>query len=825
MARRVKITSLPKAKHGLDFRKSGLQVRMSPGLGFNANQLNWPIMAGEFSAPDIETNSTLKAVPRSEANLEAEKGETAVTDLNGDGIPEHYKIGGKRHYDGGTPLYLPDDSFIFSRDRKMKIKDPEVLKQFGMAAKKGGYTPADIAKKYDINKFRAVLGDPDTDDLQKKSAEAMVTNFNMKLAKLALAQESIKGFPQGIPAIAMPYMEAAQIDPANFVKASPKDGEEPVVPQNQTEAQPEEEGEESVARYGMNIISQLQKRKLGGSGCTDCNQGGNVRKVKITFPKFQTGGTNTAAAPAATATVSKGVKYDKDADLYADPNWQSNVKSGRAYMKGEGGKYYRVTYAPPQPPKEAFDDNLGTYKDNYAYLYAEMADPGVQKALYDNYKKHISSVKDPKVRAALEKRSQEDVVSDFLKMQKHNYTLQAKNIDFRTDEWKNKNNPNGSAEKTYQKYITQAGLTPLNAVETATAQAAYAGFIDASKDPKSKALFKGMAPIMKGEADEKYLDSSAQVSAPDSVYGNTTAGELAHASGIQMGDEYKDDEVATDTPDDVTSEHLNTAAANKYTGYPAYWAQDVIKTAGAAADMARIKKYMPWQATPGMYLPDPTFYDPTRELAAGQESANALTQGLSAFTGPQGLSSRASSIQGQAAKQAADTLGRYANLNVGVADKFELTKVGILNQAAQQRAGLATQLYDKNTIANQTFDNSKAMARQNLRQSYIDALTNRANTYNLNSMFPQYAVDPTTGGMIDFTHGAGVTPEKDTTPDITTIYNKLLRDNPTMSAHPEVLWKAAMQQAGYKVDSTDAEEVLKQAGYKNNTQPSTQTTS
>lgn len=158
MGRKVRIKVLPKAKKGLEARTSGLEVRMKAGLGFNANQLNWPVMAGEFSAPDVEVNSTLKAVPRSQANLEAELGETAVTDLNGDGIPEHYKIGGKRHYDGGTPLYLPDNSFIFSRDRKMKIKDPEVLKQFGMPPNKAGYTPAEIAKKYDINKFRKILG-------------------------------------------------------------------------------------------------------------------------------------------------------------------------------------------------------------------------------------------------------------------------------------------------------------------------------------------------------------------------------------------------------------------------------------------------------------------------------------------------------------------------------------------------------------------------------------------------------------------------------------------------------------------------------------------
>ena len=93
--------------------QSGLEVKMRAGLGFNANQLSWPVMAGEFSEPDIEERQTLGPVDVDDANLEAELGETAVTDLSGDGIPEHYKIGGKRHYDGGTPLNLPDNSFIF----------------------------------------------------------------------------------------------------------------------------------------------------------------------------------------------------------------------------------------------------------------------------------------------------------------------------------------------------------------------------------------------------------------------------------------------------------------------------------------------------------------------------------------------------------------------------------------------------------------------------------------------------------------------------------------------------------------------------------------
>ena len=793
MGIKVRIKVLPKAKSGLD-------VRMKAGLGYNANQLNWPVMAGEFSAPDVKVNSTLRAVPREEANLEAEKGETAVTDLNGDGIPEHYKIGGKRHYDGGTPLYLPDNSFIFSRDRKMKIKDPEILKQFGMAANKAGYTPADIAKKYDINKFRQILGDKDTDDLQRKSAEAMIASYNMKLGKLALVQEAMKGFPQGIPAIAMPYIQASGIDPASFIKAEPQEGEEETVPEDMTEAQPEQEGEESVARYGANVVSQMSSRKMGG----------DTRRVKVTFPKYQTGGAKTVAAPATAKALSTGVKYETIKDLYEDPEWQENVKSGNAYIKGKDGKYRRANYVSAQPSKEAFDENLGDYKDEYAYLYAEMAEPGVQDALYNNFKNHISKVKDPATKAALQKRTKEEVVSDFLKMQKHNYTLQAKNVDFRTDEWKNKNNPNGSAQKTYEKYITKSGLTPLNAVETASAQAAYAGFVDASKDPKSKELFKGMVPVMKGEADEKYLDNSTQVSAPDSVYGDTTAGEYAQAPGVILGDEYVEPE-EEEADVEVTSKHLGDKPV--YTGRPAFWAQDAIKTLGAVGDFARIKKRLPWQATPGLFLPEPTFYDPTRELAAGQEQANALTQGLAAFSGPQALSSRASQIQGSAAQQAANTLGRYANLNVGVADKFELTRTGILNQAAQQKAGLATQLYDNTVRANEAFDSTRNMARQNMRQSFIDALTNRANTYNLNTLYPQYAVNPTAAGMIDFTNGARINPEKDNTPDIGMIYQDLYDKYSTMRKNPEYLWKAAEKMAGIKTDDTDLSSVLSQMGY------------
>jgi len=801
MKRRVKVTFLPKAGKGMDTRSSGLEVRMKPGLGFNATQLNWPVMAGEFSKPDTAVNKTLKPVAREDANLEAEVGETALTDLNGDGISEHYKIGGKRHSAGGTPLYLPDNSFIFSRDRSMKIKDSTVLAQFGMATKKGGYTPADIAKKYDINKFRKILGDPDTDDLQRKSAESMVANYNLKLAKLALAQESIKGFPNGIPSVAMPYMDKSKIDPKSLIQAEQPDNQSENPEEDQTETQPEQ------AKYGMNVIAQLQKRKQGGVF--------NKRRVKVSYPKFQDG-SQTGPKTVTTATTvvpTSATKFDTEDQVYATPNYKDLVESGNAYIKADDGKYHRITYMPAKPDAVDLDVNnpevklLGNQARKYAYFKAELKNPEVQKAIIEQYKANLNTVKNPTLKATLSKKSPDEIIADFAAMQKQNFVFAANadKIDITTSDWLN-NSP--TLNKTYSDAATKLGLTPLTKEQTASGQLGFIAFAKASKDDKTKNTFQGITPNVRGTEDEKAskdYTTSDQISPADGVVGNTTIGQMANASGVLW-----DDKEPALPSADVKAEHLVTP---KYTGDANFWAQDIIGTAGAAADMGRIKKYPPWQATPQVTVADPTFYDPTRELAASQESAGMLTNGLAAFTGPQALSSRASSIQGQAAKDAANILGKYANLNVGVANQFELQNTSILNQAAQQRASLATGLFDKNTIANQEFDNSKAKARQVLRQSYVNALTNRANTYNLNSLYPQYAVDPLSAGMIDFTHGAGIKPEQPSHEDVGTIYQKLYDQYPTMRSNPGLIWKTAEKMAGVATPDDPDTEMPKPQSY------------
>jgi len=168
-------------------------------------------------------NNTLQPVSREEANLEAEKDEEVVMP-NYKGMSAKFRVGGKRHSEGGTPLNLPDDSFVFSDTRAMKIKDPNILKIFGKAPKKGGYTPAELAKGYDINKYRKILDDPMSDSIQRKTAEEMIGNYNVLLGKLALAQESKKGFPQGIPFIAEPYMMINKVSPEDVLPMPEEQG-------------------------------------------------------------------------------------------------------------------------------------------------------------------------------------------------------------------------------------------------------------------------------------------------------------------------------------------------------------------------------------------------------------------------------------------------------------------------------------------------------------------------------------------------------------------------------------------------------------------------
>lgn len=208
---KVKITQPPKAKTGYQVEGS-LANDLSAFGGGNV----------KLTEPKAVATKTITKVPRDQANLEAEGGETVLT-FDPAGYPLFYEIKGPRHSANGVPLNLPDDSFIFSDTREMMIKDPQILKMFNKSPKKGGYTPAELSKQFlSLNKYRMAMQKPTADKIEIKTAELMIKKIVIKLGALALAQEAKKGFPQGIPSVAKQYMEANGITEQDILPDQPE---------------------------------------------------------------------------------------------------------------------------------------------------------------------------------------------------------------------------------------------------------------------------------------------------------------------------------------------------------------------------------------------------------------------------------------------------------------------------------------------------------------------------------------------------------------------------------------------------------------------------
>lgn len=909
MLRKVRIKKLPQAKTG--FQVDGSLYNDVPAMGGGAD---YNAYMGE---PKLKASKYITAVPREEANLEAEGGETVFGDINGDGMPEHKTIQGPRHSAGGVPLKLPDDTFIFSDTKSMRIKEPNFLAMFGKS--KGSYTPADLAKQYDLEKYRKILQDPNSDALDRKTAEIMLKNYTLKLGALALAQESKKGFPQGIPAVAKPYMEAMGISPEDVLpekqirdtvdqlsQQASNDQRSADTMASPTEEQDEQFGDQAEEAQEINSdrpVAQPEPIVDEEAGMTPDEtqmQFGGMLAQDKSFA-FQEGGWLPEEIAVFTGSIPE---YAYGTALGANPeNYEGRNRDLRgaerffAYggnlPKAQEGASVDITGMTEEQKQRAYYDarvknpgknitvidngkTLGTLKYSrtigndvegvdmklfgntpsstaaaaqYKILEKSLEDPEIMQKLCEETQASLKNPKSYIGKSGAQGKTWEErglampdcnqVKAQFLQHQKRNLAFQGQNIDpnLFTDTGRGlasldeivarkardpqTNEPittREQAEKARQHLAKTYGKSgakdvsineisgklgiPLEASTTdrALQQATFHGYthmIDnmSNYDPEFQYKVRNFAPkgnLQRGVNDESSMQGlfntkGVQISpiddftTPDkSYYGNTTAGQLA-AAGI---DKYDIEAIAEQTPEQKAEAKKcpcrksdgtvidvgvdpNSGACNECVedqnvdiNKPAeWWLQDTIKTAGAFGDLMRTKKYMPWGARVDLETPRPTFLDPTRDLAANAEQSLIQTLGVSQFAGPQAFSSRSSSIQGQAAKNAADILSRYNNANVGTANQFEMQGTNIRNQEQMANQGVMQRLYDQNTMANQQYDNSKMALRNNLRNQYTNAITNRAKTDALNQLYPLYAVSPGTGGFMGFTQGRKLTGE------------------------------------------------------------------
>jgi hypothetical protein len=705
MFRKVRIKSIPKARTG--YQVHGALVNDVPAFG----GADYNAYIGEQPS---EVRKTMSGIPREMANLEAEGGETVVGNIDGSMMPSFFTIKGPRHSNGGVPLSLPDDSFIFSDTKSMKITDQNILKMFNAKPKKGGYTPAELSKKYDLNKYRKILQDPNSDKMDRKTAEMMLKNYTMKLGALALAQESKKGFPQGIPELAKPYMEANGILEEQLLpqpQAQPQMAQMPMAPQEMptqmpsgepiAQPQPIEEemaseqmmGAPPMAMYGMNIGGYdfpYHSKEMAYGGLIKAQTGASTKGRPLTAEELEE-------------------RRKKQTDIRKE----KGKECPPGYVKLADGTCAKGTISEGETPGSTLGKAKGTP--------GKPASKDWATAICNQLKKGVS-------------------VEELAK-QGHG-TVSGLNAKFADCIQKGKEAIQTETEEVDFLQLEDSKSTDCPCLDDKGA--AIPGKF-AQKDKNGNCLMDTCKPIERCEC--------------------TRADGTTYDPGMDEDGNCFDCEEAGSVTDD-----FNLPAQQKKA--PEWWLQDTVNTMGAFGDAMSLKKYMPWEARADLEEPRPSFLDPTRELAAQSEQANIAAQAAASFAGPQALNARLSQIQGQGARAAADTLSRFNNANVSLANQFESQQSGIRNQEAMLNQQMANRMYDKNVIANQQFDNAKRQAAANTRQAYNTAVTNRWKTDALNQMYPNYQVSPGIGGGVSYTPT-----DKSVSPGVeTSTYGQKLKD-------------------------------------------------
>lgn len=501
--------------------------------------------------PYDSVSSTLQPVDRDEANIEAEKGETAYGDFNNDGHNEHMNIGGKKHTQGGTPLNVPEGTFIYSDTKKLRIGGP-ILGKFGKSPEtKQKYTPAELAKQYDVNKYKAILDDPYADKMSKDTAALMIQNFEKKLGGLALVQEGMKGFPQGIPDVAM-------------------------------SALPEGMGQ--------------QLAEMGGF--------------------YQDGGYYAGGG-----TTPKKVKKEEISN-YEKEGYQ---RVGKTNIWRKEGKTVEVA--------DAIKGTQGT--------------PAVTKVIPG--KKYVPN----------------------------------------PNAWWNSLTPEQKA--AHNKKVRER----------------------IAKDPQYQPKTEIVKPATQGTPDTCPDGYTLNAATGKCEKINKTVDEITYDDTIQTGD-----------GGNGTSETFPTGRR------PFFGKQFLVPP----------KRYTPYAAPLNAMIPEPTFYDPNRELAEGASQRNMMAAYMQQMD-PQQFAARANALNAQGAEQAANTIGKYQNMNVGVANQFSPTQTDIMNKVMAYRADAADKLAFNAQQEDKAYRNAMRQQLRGLDMYDMNEYENASKQTMLNQTNPYYSLE------------------------------------------------------------------------------------
>lgn len=681
------------------------------GATHNSQHLPGLPFSNEYSEPDLEFNSMVKEVPREEANVEVEKGETVKSQTE-EGLPFLQKVGGKKHYDGGTPANLKPGDFVFSDDKTLSRNLKDFYELFGIKNSKKKQTFADISKKYEksLNNASLTIKDPDADIISKQTAELTIANITYKLGQLALIQEAIKGFPNGVPSPALPYLEVNGINPEDIQDLGQvnelvsgdmmmaQDGIE--VPDFDISV-PLDPTRLNEANILYDDIKDPRKMLTGAAGfnwmASVIRDRKNQRQLRdLIHPD------NMSVSKDAT----RGDWHTNTGDFRPDQKVPIQFKGSAPYT-GMGSGYRFMEEGGERIEGEFYPEDGVFYRDGKLYdSYGNQAPEGIEMD------EDISQYQDG---------------GDY-DPNKHSLTGKSGAIHYYQQRTGKPKNFYGKASlegyeifKQRNPWFDFTGFDPSNSDDIRRFQEEY-----------NKLVKEGHQLKVDGKFGEQTESAHIPWVAPDGLSGDAP-----------------DVENTTNKVGDIEIDpNLDITGVNASTDQP-WWTQDILNTSAALLNTLGIRKTLPW--SPTMQLPEipATFLDPERMVHSAESQVGKTQDMLAGYADPQSFSGRASEVTGTGMNATANILSQINNANVQIANNRDNVELQALMNAQNINNQAAQRLYDGTAISNQQYKNAKREANQVALMSFINGLTNAQKTAVDNELFgDRYKIDPSTGRVI-----------------------------------------------------------------------------
>lgn len=789
----------------------------------------------------------LGGVPRTKANLEAERGETALTDLDNDGVHELYTIGGERHHSGGTPLNLPEQSFIFSDTSKMKF-DKKELAELGLESKKK-QTPAWASKKFQLNDFIRNQAEEHSDHITDKTSELMLEKNKLQLSKVAFMQEAKKDFmdEEGnitVPLAAYPFLISKGINPEEFVakleeiKAA-KEGVQQAPMQGQEEREqvmqqspqlqnftgpPQQQGmhqmpdgsmmagathseapQQMMARYGGDPFATHPLGKFVYGGDLPGYQGDNGSSE--TNPAHgQPGHVHEEGE----AEFGHGEGNNPSMQCYIDENG-NEICDGHERASSLSGAFSGMTSG------EDFDIARQVWIDRYnndaseegsSYVTSENPDE-----LYDNFYRYNEFL--------------QQIQSHGLEMpEKESSGLNCggKRCDGKT--FRNgKTAAEMSKELGYEDlFFEDDGVTPTT-TPTKMFQGMYRsmGNLKNEGDESTRGLFSNFAYSPQGGGwgeNSAHRLGDLDVSSVDGIFGTTTYGQYLGVDN-NTPEPVNDCENRTEkmtecskrntmqggvqTRDGITTKgplegndvkwfwNDQNCACEQGPGdftppdvlEPKPWVQDQNNLNQAMMAKGMRENFFPMQQSFNYSDADMVSHDPLTAIHASNSLAGSIASNPTTSAAEKAMlfdkaagSNRQAIQDTQNADVAAyNLLSKYNTANRGKVDNLNM-------QAKDQYVD------EVNTVLHNRI-NTDIADNENINRMNNNLISNMATTHTQNSLYPNYNIDPTTGGLINFTNAKAyqdeINPSSGSVTDQWLADYKNLRDTNVDITHEEAI--------------------------------------